>query len=87
MRLERRVTARRGGVSTVFPRPAFQNAVRDVVGDYRGTPTSAVGAVDGGVTVYTSTTRRHGLERRRRHERGRALFAGLVASRAAAGHA
>src|SRR5882757_955333 len=44
-----------GGVSTVFPRPAFQNAVRGVVGDYRGTPDIALSAaVDGGVTVYTS---------------------------------
>lgn len=44
-----------GGTSTVFRRPAFQNGVRDVVGDYRGTPdVSLSAAVDGGVLVYTS---------------------------------
>jgi subtilase family serine protease len=44
-----------GGVSTVFPRPAFQQRVRSVVGDFRGTPDVALSAaVDGGVLVYTS---------------------------------
>jgi subtilase family serine protease len=44
-----------GGLSTVFPRPAYQDRVRGVVGDARGTPDVALSAaVDGGVLVYTS---------------------------------
>jgi subtilase family serine protease len=44
-----------GGVSSVFPRPAFQDRVRPVVGEHRGTPDIALSAaVDGGVLVYTS---------------------------------
>jgi subtilase family serine protease len=44
-----------GGVSTVFPRPAFQNHVRSVVGPARGTPdVSLSAAVDGGVVFYYS---------------------------------
>lgn len=44
-----------GGLSTVFPRPAYQDGVRDVVGDARGTPDVALSAaVDGGVLVYSS---------------------------------
>jgi subtilase family serine protease len=44
-----------GGLSTVFSRPAFQNPVRSVVGEYRGTPDVALSAaVDGGVIVYSS---------------------------------
>jgi subtilase family serine protease len=44
-----------GGLSTVFPRPAFQDRVRGVVGDARGTPDiSLSAAVDGGALVYTS---------------------------------
>jgi subtilase family serine protease len=44
-----------GGLSAVFPRPAFQDRVRGVVGDARGTPDVALSAaVDGGVLVYTS---------------------------------
>ncbi len=44
-----------GGLSAVFPRPAFQSGVRSVVGDHRGTPDVAMSAgVDGGVLVYTS---------------------------------
>jgi subtilase family serine protease len=39
----------------VFPRPAYQDRVRGVVGDARGTPDVALSAsVDGGVLVYTS---------------------------------
>lgn len=45
-----------GGLSTVFPRPAYQDRVRGVVGDARGTPDVSLSAsVDGGVLVYTSS--------------------------------
>jgi subtilase family serine protease len=44
-----------GGLSTVFPRPAFQNSVRNVVGNHRGTPDiSLSAAVDGAVILYFS---------------------------------
>ncbi len=44
-----------GGKSVIFPRPAFQDPVRAVVGDSRGTPDiSMSAAVDGGAIVYTS---------------------------------
>ena len=42
-----------GGLSAIFQRPGFQNGVRRVVGDHRGTPdVSMSAAVDGGVIVY-----------------------------------
>ncbi len=42
-----------GGVSSIFPRPAFQNGDKSVVGKWRGTPdVSLNAAVDGGVWVY-----------------------------------
>ena len=44
-----------GGKSLYFPRPAFQDAQRAVVGSSRGTPDiSLSAAVDGGAIVYTS---------------------------------
>ncbi len=44
-----------GGPSHVFPRPAYQDAVADVVGDSRGTPDiSMSAAVDGGAVFYYS---------------------------------
>ncbi len=44
-----------GGVSSVFPRPNFQNGVRQVVGNHRGTPDiSLSAAVDGAVVLYYS---------------------------------
>jgi subtilase family serine protease len=44
-----------GGLSAVFERPAFQNDVRNVVGDHRGTPDiSATAAVDGAAWFYYS---------------------------------
>jgi subtilase family serine protease len=44
-----------GGQSHVFPRPAYQNGVRAVVGEWRGTPDiSMAAAVDGGAWVYSS---------------------------------
>ena len=42
-----------GGVSAVFERPSFQNRVRSVTGDMRGTPDiSLSAAVDGAVVYY-----------------------------------
>jgi subtilase family serine protease len=42
-----------GGVSTVFPRPSFQQGVRNVTGNHRGTPDiSLSAAVDGAVVLY-----------------------------------
>jgi subtilase family serine protease len=44
-----------GGLSHVFPRPAFQQPVEDVVGSARGTPdVSMSAAVDGAVVYYYS---------------------------------
>ncbi|MER6046630.1 S53 family peptidase [Streptomyces sp. NPDC001793] len=44
-----------GGQSHVFPRPAFQNVVKGVVGERRGTPdVSMTAAVDGGAWIYSS---------------------------------
>lgn len=44
-----------GGVSAVFPRPGYQNGVRNVVGNHRGTPdVSLSAAVDGAVVLYYS---------------------------------
>jgi subtilase family serine protease len=44
-----------GGVSSVFERPSFQNDVRAVVGDQRGTPDiSLSSAVDGAVITFSS---------------------------------
>jgi subtilase family serine protease len=44
-----------GGVSAVFKRPPFQNGVRNVVGNHRGTPDiSATAAVDGSAWFYYS---------------------------------
>jgi subtilase family serine protease len=44
-----------GGFSAIFPRPQFQNGVRQVVGNHRGTPDiSMSAAVDGAAIVYYS---------------------------------
>ncbi|MFE9450060.1 S8 family serine peptidase [Streptomyces sp. NPDC006739] len=44
-----------GGQSHVFPRPSFQNDVKNVVGARRGTPdVSLTAAVNGGAWVYSS---------------------------------
>jgi subtilase family serine protease len=44
-----------GGVSAVFERPSFQNGVRGIVGDQRGTPDiSMSAAVDGAVITFSS---------------------------------
>ncbi len=50
-----------GGVSTVFPRPWYQNSVANVVGAWRGTPDVALSAaVDGGANVYLGFTAQDG---------------------------
>ena len=42
-----------GGLSSVYPRPAFQNGVAGIVGSHRGVPDlSWNAAVNGGVLVY-----------------------------------
>ena len=44
-----------GGTSVIFGRPAFQNALRGVVGDRRGVPDiSMSGACNGGADIYQS---------------------------------
>jgi subtilase family serine protease len=44
-----------GGLSRIFARPAYQNAVTAIIGTHRGTPdVSLSAAVDGGVWVYAS---------------------------------
>ncbi|MGM9332077.1 S53 family peptidase [Streptomyces murinus] len=44
-----------GGVSHVFSRPSFQNGVKKIVGNHRGTPDiSMSAAVNGGAWVYSS---------------------------------
>lgn len=44
-----------GGQSHVFARPSYQNGVKNVVGNRRGTPdVSMAAAVDGGAWVYSS---------------------------------
>jgi subtilase family serine protease len=44
-----------GGLSTVYPRPAYQDTVKSVVGNHRGVPDVAWNAaVNGGVLTYRS---------------------------------
>lgn len=44
-----------GGVSAVFPRPAYQNTVAGVTGTHRGAPDVALSAaISGGLNVYRS---------------------------------
>lgn len=44
-----------GGVSTVYPRPSYQDSVSSVVGNHRGTPDLAWNmAINGGALVYRS---------------------------------
>jgi subtilase family serine protease len=45
-----------GGLSTIFPRPSFQNGVANIVGNSRGTPDIAMSAaVNGAVDFYDTT--------------------------------
>ena len=49
------VGASGGGLSTIFPRPDYQDAVESVVGDYRGGPdVSMSGDLYGGFEMYAS---------------------------------
>ena len=70
-----------GGESAVFPRPAFQNSVRGVVGDHRGTPDiSMSAAVNGGCWVYESfAARGAGWELFGGTSEATPIFAGIVA--------
>jgi len=51
-----------GGRSRIFARPSYQNGVRPVVGEHRGTPDlSMSAAVDGGVLVHIGFTGGDGI--------------------------
>ena len=73
-----------GGLSTVFNRPFFQNGVRSVVGQQRGTPDiSMTAAVDGGCIVYYSFDPAHvGYHIFGGTSEASPIFAGLVADAA-----
>lgn len=78
-----------GGLSAIFERPYFQNDVRGVVGDHRGTPDiSASAAVDGGAWVYYSfVPARAGWHIFGGTSEASPIFAGIVAlADQAAGH-
>ena len=46
-----------GGLSTVFSRPSYQNAVESVVGDYRGGPDVSMNEdIDSGFEMYANTS-------------------------------
>jgi subtilase family serine protease len=77
-----------GGLSTVFPRPPYQDGVRAVVGARRGTPdVSMSAAVDGGVMVYSSFDATNaGWQIVGGTSEATPLFAGVVAMAAQAAH-
>jgi subtilase family serine protease len=77
-----------GGVSKIFPRPDFQDGVRNVVGIHRGTPDiSMSAAVNGGVIVYVSDTPADtGFQIVGGTSEASPLFAGIVALAAQAAH-
>jgi subtilase family serine protease len=69
-----------GGVSAVFGRPDFQNNVRKVVGNHRGTPDiSLSAAVDGGAVMYWSFSPRPGYHIVGGTSEASPEFAGIVA--------
>jgi subtilase family serine protease len=70
-----------GGLSTVFPRPSWQDGVRNVVGRARGVPDiSMSAAVSGGALVYSSFEPSfHGWSVVGGTSEATPLFAGLVA--------
>jgi len=76
-----------GGLSAVFDRPFFQNGVRGVVGDHRGTPDiSASAAVNGAAWIYFSFVRT-GWHLVGGTSEASPIFAGIVAiADQAAGH-
>ena len=77
-----------GGLSSVFSRPEYQDVVRRVVGNHRGTPDiSMSAAVDGGVLVYTSFGGfRAGYHIFGGTSESSPLFSGVVAIAAQAAH-
>jgi subtilase family serine protease len=78
-----------GGLSQVFSRPYFQNSVRGVVGNHRGTPDiSASAAVDGAAWVYyTFQPSRAGWHLVGGTSEASPIFSGIVAlADQAAGH-
>jgi subtilase family serine protease len=78
-----------GGLSQVFSRPFFQNRVRSVVGDHRGTPDiSASAAVDGAAWIYFSfNPARVGWHHVGGTSEASPIFSGIVAlADQAAGH-
>jgi subtilase family serine protease len=78
-----------GGLSAVFDRPDFQDGVRAVVGDHRGTPDiSASAAVNGGAWVYyTFNPARAGWHIFGGTSEASPIFSGIVAlADQAAGH-
>jgi subtilase family serine protease len=70
-----------GGVSAIFRRPSFQDGVRNVVGNSRGTPDiSMSAAVNGGCWVYESfEPGRPGWEILAGTSESTPMFAGIVA--------
>ena len=69
-----------GGRSVVFPRPDWQDGVRDVVGTARGVPDiSMSAAVDGGALVWSSYTGTGGWSVIGGTSEATPLFAGVVA--------
>jgi subtilase family serine protease len=76
------------GLSAVFPRPAWQDSVRSITGDYRGiADVSMDGSNCSPVAVYQQALPPGGWARSQGTSMSTALFAGLVADAAqAAGH-
>jgi subtilase family serine protease len=69
-----------GGVSVVFPRPAFQNPVAGIVGGTRGTPDlSMSAAVNGGVDIFFSYVGQDVWQVAGGTSEATPLFAGVVA--------
>jgi subtilase family serine protease len=70
-----------GGPSHVFARPSYQNGVKQVVGDHRGTPDiSMSAAMNGGAWVYSSyNPKRVGWDVYVGTSEASPLFAGIVA--------
>lgn len=68
-----------GGLSSVFDRPNYQNQVKDVVGDKRGTPDVSMSASVDGAVVYYYTFVRPGYHLVAGTSEASPLFAGIVA--------
>jgi subtilase family serine protease len=69
-----------GGVSSIFPRPPYQNGVAGSVGDGRGVPDISLNASENGfVTVYHSYSSPAGFYNEQGTSESSTLFAGIVA--------